>query len=179
MPKHIEPTIPAEIIERKIYLIRGHKVMLDSDLAELYDVETKNLNKAVKRNLERFPEDFMFELTAKEAESLRFQIGTSNVGRGGRRSLPYVFTENGVAMLSSVLTSRRAVHVNVAIMRVFTKIRTLLASHAEVLRRLDKMEEQYDKQFRVVFDAIRELMAPEPVPPKNRIGFRIQEDGEE
>lgn len=175
MSKHIKPTVPAEILERKIYLIRGHKVMLDSDLAELYEVETFNLNKAVKRNLERFPKDFMFQLTVGEEAALRSQIGISKSGRGGRRYLPYVFTEHGVLMLSSVLNSRRAVQVNIAIMRVFVKIRTLVASHADLIRRLDEMEKKYDAQFRVVFEAIRELMAPEPVPSSRRIGFSTDE----
>jgi hypothetical protein len=156
-------------------LIRGHKVMLDVDLAELYAVPTWRLNEAVKRNLERFPDDFMFQLTASEEESLRSQIAISKSGRGGRRYLPYVFTEHGVLMLSSVLNSPRAVQVNITIMRVFVKIRTLLASHGDLLRRLDEMEERYDEQFRVVFEAIRELMAPGPVPPKNRIGFAVAE----
>jgi hypothetical protein len=177
MPKHTEPTVPAEIIERKIYLIRGHKVMLDTDLAELYDVETRALNQAVKRNLGRFPEDFMFQLTAEEEAALSSQIVILKSGRGRHRKyLPYVFTEQGVAMLSSVLNSNRAVQVNIAIMRVFVKIRTLLASHADLLRRLDAMEEKYDEQFRIVFEAIRQLLDPEPVPPKNRIGFAVQED---
>jgi hypothetical protein len=177
MSTHIHPTIPTEIIERRIFLIRGHKVMLDSDLADLYDVETANLNKAVKRNLERFPGDFMFQLSTDEAAALSFQLGMSKPsGSGGRRYLPYVFTEQGVAMLSSVLKSARAVEVNIAIMRVFVKIRTLLASHTDLLRRLDEMEEKYDERFRVVFEAIRELMTPEPVPPKNRIGFAPEPD---
>jgi hypothetical protein len=178
MSKRIKPTVPAEIIERRIYLIRSHKVMLDSDLAELYKVDTRVLNQAVNRNLDRFPEDFMFQLTANEDEALRSQIVTLKSGRGRHRKYyPHVFTEQGVAMLSSVLKSPRAVQVNVAIMRVFVRIRTLMASHTDLIRRLDEMEKKYDKQFRVVFDAIRELMTPEPVPPKNRIGFTPQEDG--
>jgi ORF6N domain-containing protein len=181
MPERIEPTVPSEIIARKIYLIRGHKVMLDRDLAELYQVETRALNQAVKRNLNRFPEDFMFQLTADEEEALRSQsvISNTGTGRGGRRYLPLVFTEQGVAMLSSVLKSDRAVQVNVAIMRVFVKIRTLVASHTDLLRRLDEMEEKYDARFRVVFEAIRDLMKPEPVPPKNRIGFIAPQNDEQ
>jgi hypothetical protein len=165
----LEASIPAEFIERKICLIRGHKVMLDGDLAKLYEVPTKALNQAVQRNLQRFPADFMFQLTAKEAAVLRSQSVTSS--RGGRRYLPYVFTEQGVAMLSSVLKSGRAVQVNVAIMRVFVKIRSLLASQDELLRRLDELEQRNDDRFRIVFEAIEQLLAPEPVPPKNRIGF--------
>jgi hypothetical protein len=163
--------IPSERIEHAIYLIRGEKVMLDHDLALLYGVETKALNRAVKRNLPRFPSDFMFQLTVDEAELLRCQIGTSNEGRGGRRYLPYVFTEQGVAMLSSVLNSERAVLVNIEIMRAFVKLRQLLASNAELSRRLDELESKYDKQFRVVFDAIRQLMAT-PARARKEIGFR-------
>ena len=163
--------IPSEKIEKAIYLIRGEKVMLDRDLALLYGVETKVLNRAVKRNLQRFPPDFMFQLTTKEAESLRCQIGTSNEGRGGRRYLPYVFTEQGVAMLSSVINSERAVLVNIEIMRAFVKLRQMLASNTELSRRLDELESKYDKQFRVVFDAIRRLMST-PVRKRKEIGFR-------
>ena len=168
--------IPIELIERKIYLIRGHKVLLDSDLAGLYEVETANLNKAVKRNIDRFPEDFMFQLTSEEADSLRFQIGMSKTeGRGGRRYLPYVFTEQGVAMLSSVLNSQRAVHVNIEIMRAFVKLRQMLASNAELARKLSTLEKKYDAQFKVVFDAIRQLMAP-PAPKRRQIGFCRDKD---
>jgi hypothetical protein len=163
--------IPSERIESAIYLIRGEKVMLDRDLALLYEVETKVLNRAVKRNLQRFLSDFMFQLTAEEADRLRCQIGTSNEGRGGRRYLPYVFTEQGVAMLSSVLNSERAILVNIEIMRAFVKLRQMLASNAELSRRLDELESKYDKQFRVVFDAIRQLMAT-PVRGRKEIGFR-------
>ena len=145
--------------------------MLDRDLALLYGVETKVLNRAVKRNLQRFPFDFMFQLTSEEAKILRCQIGTSNEGRGGRRYLPYVFTEQGVAMLSSVLNSERAIVVNIEIMRAFVKLRQMLASNAELSRRLDELESKYDKQFRVVFDAIRHLMAT-PVRGRKEIGFR-------
>ena len=163
--------IPDEKIEKAIYLIRGEKVMLDHDLALLYGVETKVLNRAVKRNLQRFPSDFMFQLTAEEADRLRCQIGTSNEGRGGRRYLPYVFTEQGVAMLSSVLNSERAILVNIEIMRAFVKLRQMLASNAELSRRLDELESKYDKHFRVVFDAIRQLMAT-PARGRKEIGFR-------
>lgn len=162
--------IPVELIEKKILLIRGKKVMLDADLAELYQVETFNLNKAVKRNIDRFPQDFMFQLTKQEADSLRFQIGMSKTeGRGGRRYLPYVFTEHGVAMLSTVLNSERAVKVNIEIMRAFVRLRQMLASNAELARKLDALEKKYDAQFKVVFDAIRELMRPLE-PKKKKIG---------
>ena len=129
-----------EIIERRIYLIRGQKVMLDSDLAELYQVPTKRLNEAVKRNFDRFPEDFMFQLTDQETDSLRSQFATSNVGRGGRRYPPYAFTELGVAMLSSVLNSERAVQMNILIMRAFVKLRELLATHKDLARKIEKLE---------------------------------------
>ncbi len=131
--------IPIEIIENKIYMIRNHKVMLDSDLANLYDIETKNLNKAVKRNLDRFPNDFMFQLTDEEWESLRFQFGTSKEGKGGRRFNPYVFTEQGVAMLSSVLNSKQAIAVNVQIMRTFVKLREMALSHSELAKELQEI----------------------------------------
>lgn len=146
--------------------------MLDSDLAELYGVETKALVRAVKRNLDRFPDDFMFQLSAVEFQSLRYHFGTSKA-RGGRRYLPYAFTEHGVAMLSSVLRSRRAVHVNIQIMRAFVALRQMLASHADLAQRLDALERRYDGQFRVVFRAIRELMET-PSPPRKQIGFRSQ-----
>jgi hypothetical protein len=166
--------IPAEVIERKIYLIRGQKVMLDSDLAELYGVTTKRLNEQVRRNLKRFPSDFMFQLSNEEAESLRSQFATSK--RGGRRYLPYAFTEQGVAMLSSVLNSRRAIEVNIQIMRAFVKLREMIASNKELAKRLDELESKYDEQFKVVFDAIRELMAPVD-PKKRKIGFRREREG--
>lgn len=172
--------IPPERIEQRILLIRGHKVMLDSDLAELYGVETKAFNQAVRRNINRFPEDFMFQVTPEESESLRVHFGTSSLRsqfvtskerRGGRRYHPLAFTEQGVAMLSSVLRSQRAVQVNIAIMRAFVKLREMLASHRDLARRLEEMERKYDAQFKVVFDAIRELMKP-PEKPKRKIGFR-------
>jgi hypothetical protein len=162
--------VPEEIIERRIYLIRRQKVMLDSDLAELYLVETKALNRAVKRNRERFPKDFMFRLTPAEVNALRCQFGTSKGQRGGRRYLPCAFTEQGVAMLSSALSSPRAIQVNIVIMRAFVKLRGVMASHEELGRRIDDLEKRCDVKFRSVFDAIRQLMTP-PVPPKRRIGF--------
>jgi hypothetical protein len=170
MAKHSKPALAAEVIEHKIYLIRGHKVMLDADLAELYGVTTGNLNLAVRRNAKRFPLDFMFQLSRQEAQSLLLQNARAK-GRGGRRTPPYAFTEQGVAMLSSVLNSERAIEVNIAIMRAFVRLRALLASHADLARRLEKLEQKYDDQFKEVFEAIREMMEPEPVPPARRIGF--------
>jgi hypothetical protein len=162
--------IPSERIERAIILLRGQKVMLDSDLAALYRVETKQLLRAVKRNRDRFPSDFSFELTQQEFTNLRRQFGTSSSGWGGRRTRPWAFTEQGVAMLSSVLRSKRAVLVNVEIMRAFVRLRELLATHADLARRLDELEKKYDKQFAVVFDAIRQLMA-RPKSEKREIGY--------
>ncbi|MFA5780117.1 MAG: ORF6N domain-containing protein [Elusimicrobiota bacterium] len=158
----------AERIENKIYFIRGQKVMIDHDLATLYGVETKVLIQAVKRNLERFPEDFMFLLTEKEFKILRSQFVTSSWG--GRRYIPYVFTEQGVAMLSSVLRSKRAIQVNIQIMRTFTKLKSLLATHKDLQRKIEEMEKKYDQQFRVVFDAIRALITP-PASKRKKIGF--------
>jgi hypothetical protein len=153
-------------------LIRGQKVLLDTDLAALYRVATKALNRAVKRNLDRFPGNFMFQLTAEESTYLRRQIGTLNVGRGlHRKYRPYAFTEQGVAMLSSVLRSKRAVKVNIEIMRAFVQLRQMLASHADLARKLAELEKRYDAQFKIVFDAIRELMTPREPPGKRRIGF--------
>lgn len=162
--------IPAERIEQAIFLIRGQKVMLDVDLAKLYGVTTFNLNKAVKRNLDRFPDDFMFQLNYQEVRNLIFQFGISSWG--GTRKPPRAFTEQGVAMLSSVLKSKRAVQVNIEIMRAFVKLREMLASHKDLALKLAEMEKKYDSQFKVVFDAIRELMSPIEPPPKPRIGFR-------
>jgi len=158
-----------ERVTRAIVLIRGQKVMLDQDLASLYGVETKALNRAVKRNSGRFPADFMFQLTPDEAENLRYQIGTSRWG--GRRYLPSAFTEQGVAMLSSVLRSERAVRVNIEIMRAFVQLRQMLSSNADLARKLEALEKKYDAQFKVVFDAIRELMSPPAPSRKQRIGF--------
>lgn len=166
----MEVPVPMEVVRGKIYLIRGQKVLLDSDLAEMYGIETKNLNKAVKRNISRFPDDFMFQLTGEESAGLRFQSGTSKTGSGGRRYNPYVFTEQGVAMLSSVLNTDRAVQVNIAIMRAFVQMRELAASNRSIAKRLDELEQKYDAQFRVVFDAIREMMEP-PAKKSRKIGF--------
>ena len=162
--------IPAANIEKKIMLIRGQKVMLDTDLAVLYGVTTFNLNKAVKRNRVRFPDDFMFQLTRQEFANLTFQNGISNAAHGGSRYPPHAFTEQGVAMLSSVLHSPRAVKVNIEIMRAFVRIRQWLASNVELARKLADLEKKYDSQFKIVFDAIRELMRP-PNPPRKKIGF--------
>ena len=159
-------------VERAVRIIRSDKVILDEDLADLYGIETKNLVKAVKRNLDRFPADFMFQLTNQEFKVLRSQIVTSKQGRGGRRTPPYAFTEQGVAMLSSVLNSPRAVQVNIEIMRTFVRLRKILASHADLAERLETLEQKYDEQFRVVFDAIRQLMS-EDVVEKERIGFKV------
>lgn len=162
--------IPAATLEAKIMLLRGQKVMLDSDLAQLYGVTTGNLNKAVNRNRERFPEDFMFQLTRQEVANLIFQNGISSHGYGGRRKPMNAFTEQGVAMLSSVLRSPRAVKVNVEIMRAFVRLRAWLATNAELARKLADLERRYDAQFKAVFDAIRQLMTP-PEPKRRQIGF--------
>ncbi|MSR76949.1 MAG: ORF6N domain-containing protein [Candidatus Omnitrophica bacterium] len=178
MSKTIKPTkTPAihdsEAIEQKIYFIRGRKVMLDSDLALLYGVTTGALIQAVKRNRERFPDDFMQRLTLQEVRALISQNVTSNMGRGGRRSLPYIFTEQGVSMLSSVLKSKRAIQVNIQIMRTFSKIRQMLDAHKDLRQKIEAMEKKYDLQFKVVFDALKQLLEPAPQPekPKRRIGF--------
>jgi hypothetical protein len=170
-----ESLIPVERIERSILLIRGHKVMLSTDLAELYGVEPRILVQAVKRNINRFPGDFMFQLSKEEFSNLKSQIVISSWG-GLRRAAPYAFTEQGVAMLSSVLRSKRAIQVNIEIMRAFVRLRRMLASHADLARKLDSLEKKYDAQFKIVFDAIRQLMTPpEPEPPKKRIGFLVEE----
>lgn len=177
-----------EGIAHAILIVRGHKVMLDTDLAALYGVTAKVLNQAVKRNAERFPDDFMFQLTWDEAQHLRSQTVTLNepasgTGKGSRSQTvtlkrganvkyrPYVFTEQGVAMLSSVLRSERAVQVNIQIMRTFVQLRTMLASSAELRSKLAQLERKYDHQFKVVFDAIRQLMEPPPSKAKKKIGF--------
>jgi hypothetical protein len=167
-------TFPSERIERSILLLRGHKVLLDADLAALYGVTTKRLKEQVRRNRSRFPEDFMFELTSEEVASLRSQFATSNKGRGGRRYAPYAFTEQGIAMLSTVLNSERAIQVNIEIMRAFVRLRQIMASNAQLARKLTELEKKYDAQFKVVFDAIRQLMTP-PQPRKRKIGFLVEE----
>ena len=161
-------------LSARILTIRGHKIILDTDLARLYGVATKALLQAVRRNPERFPADFVFVLTDQEVAGLRSQIVTSNregPGRGGRRTPPFAFTEQGVAMLSSVLRSEQAIRVNVEIMRAFVSMRSLAGQHRELARRLDALESRYDRQFKAVFDAIRELMTPPRPAPKRRIGF--------
>ncbi len=169
--------IPVERIERAILLIRGHKVMLDSDLASLYGVETRALNQAVRRNADRFPGDFIFQLSDEEFENWKSQIVTSNpAAKMGLRKRPFAFTEQGVAMLSSVLRSPRAAAVNVEIMRTFVRLRQMLGSNVELAGRLDELEKKYDARFRAVFDAIRRLMAPPPPPPRQRIGFHTTLD---
>ena len=167
--KKVPGPLVAKAIAGRILMLRGERVLLDADLAQLYGVETKTLNRAVRRHRDRFPHDFMFQLTAEEAGNLRYQIGTSSWG--GRRYLPLAFTEQGVAMLSSVLHSKRAVNANVEIMRAFVQLRQMLSSHADLARKLAALEKKYDAQFKVVFDAIRELMAPPEPPRKRPIGF--------
>ena len=165
--------IPSEKIERRILLVRGQKVLLDRDLAELYGVTTGRLNEQVRRNVRRFPQDFMFQLSHDELENWRSQIAISNpTAKLGLRRRPYAFTEQGVAMLSSVLHSDRAIDVNIAIMRAFVRLREILATHKELARKLEELEQKYDAQFKVVFDAIRQLMIPPTPAEKRRIGFR-------
>jgi hypothetical protein len=192
LPPADQPNPPVDLVERRIHLIRGQKVMLDADLAELYQVPTKRLNEAVHRNPRRFPEDFMFQLTAEDAESLRSQFATSNgkpalrshfvtsnVGRGGRRYLPYAFTEHGVAMLSSVLSSERAVEMNIVIIRAFIKLREVLAGSQEFPRRLEQVETKlvrHGAAIGVLVDEIKKLKQP-VISPKRRIGFVAEDKG--
>jgi hypothetical protein len=167
----MKAVVPIEVIEKRIFVIRGQKVMIDSDLADLYGVQTRVLNQAVKRNLRRFPKDFMFQLSSEEYGVLRSQFVTLKRGRGRHRKyMPYVFTEQGVAMLSTVLNSDRAIEVNIQIMRAFVKLREMIASHKDLAKKLQSLEKKYDAQFKIVFDAIRELMEP-PEPKRTRIGF--------
>jgi hypothetical protein len=168
--------IPIERIARLIFVFREQKVMLDSDLAALYGVTTGNLNKAVKRNSQRFPSDFMFQLAAEEAEDLIFQIGRSK-GRGGRRHRPYAFTEQGIAMLSSVLNSERAIKVNIAIMRAFVKLRQMLYTNRELASKFSELERRvgkHDEEIAAILEAIRQLMAP-PDRSRREIGFHVRE----
>jgi len=167
--------VPREYIEKRIYLIRESKVMLDSDLAALYDVGTGALNRAFKRNRDRFPADFAFQLDEAEYASLVKHVGIAE-GRGGRRYLPYVFTEQGVAMLSSVLKSKRAIYVNIEIMRAFVSLREMLSSNRDLARKLATLEKRYDHQFKIVFDAIRELMTP-PTSKMKKLGFKVADKG--
>ncbi len=186
-----------EIIEKKIYIIRGKKVMLDSDLARLYEVPTKSLNLAVRRNPKRFPPDFMYLLSRQELASLRFQFETSKVesienkevanlrsqivtskrGRGGRRYLTHAFTEQGIAMLSTVLNSERAIQVNIQIMRAFIRLKELIVSNELLRQKIEEMEKKYDQQFQVVFEAIKKLVEPLPGKPKRRTGFDAAKAG--
>src|SRR3989338_10937647 len=174
--------MPSEKILSEILFIRGKKVMLDKDLALLYQVETGSLNRAVKRNLERFPSDFMFQLTKSELQNLRYQFGISNLisqsvtsSRGGRRYLPYAFTEQGVAILSSILNSERAILVNIQIIRTFTKLRELLATNTKLRIKIEKMEKKYNYQLKEVFEILKQLLKkekPKEEKPKTQIGFR-------
>lgn len=163
--------VQIETIEHLILLIRGQRVVLDSSLASLYGVDTKALNRAIKRNISRFPPDFMFQVT-EEAYAMRYQFGTSK-GRGGRRYLPYVFNEHGVLMAATVLNSEKAVHMSILIVRAFVKFRGLLASHKDLSLRLDDLEKKYDKKFSIVFEAIKQLMEPPEELAKEPIGFNI------
>jgi ORF6N domain-containing protein len=163
-------------LEHRIFTIRGHRVMLDVDLAAVYRVLPKRLNQQVKRNRARFPSDFVFQLTANEVERLRLQNATTKRGRGGRRSRPYAFTEHGAVMLASVLKSAVAVDASIQVVRAFVRLRALAEAHKELAEKLDALEAKYDDQFRVVFEAIRQLMAPPPKPRETRIGFHKHED---
>lgn len=163
--------VPTERIESKILFIRGKKVLLDRALARLYGVETKALNQAVKRNIDRFPSDFMFQLSKKEFKIWKSQFVTSVGDTLGLWKLPYAFTEMGIAMLSSVLNSKRAIHVNIQIMRTFTKLREILLTHKQLRDKIESLEKKYDGQFKIVFDAIKQLLEPPPEKPKRRIGF--------
>jgi len=163
--------VPVEIIANKIFLIRGQKVMLGRDLAGLYGVSTGRLNEQVKRNLKRFPDDFMFQLTGDEFKNWKSQIAMSNSDKMGLRRRPFAFTENGIAMLSGVLNSERAIAVNIQIMRTFTQMRRMMLSYKELKEKIEKMESKYDKQFRIVFQALKQLLEPKPVPPARKIGF--------
>jgi hypothetical protein len=164
----INKLVPVERIESRILLIRSQKVMMDSDLAEIYGVPTKTLNQAVKRNIERFPEDFMFQLSEKEFDILRSQFVTAKFAK--RRSFPFVFTEHGAIMLASVINTTTAIYASIQVVRVFIRLRGILATNKELARKLDAMEKKYDKQFAVVFEAIRKLMSP-PDKETKRIGF--------
>jgi phage regulator Rha-like protein len=163
--------IPLEVIERRIYFIRTHKVMLDSDLAELYGVTTKRLNEQVKRNIDRFPADFMFQLNQEESDRLRSQFATSKHGRGGRRYQPYVFTEHGALMLASVLNSEKAIQASIQIVRAFVRLRELLATHRELARKLAEMEKKYNAEFKAIFEVIQQLTEPPEERERKPIGF--------
>ena len=164
--------MPIEVIEKKILLVGGRKVMLDKDLAGLYGVSTGNLNKAVNRNKERFPEDFMVQLSLEEFNNLKFHFGTSSWG--GTRKPPRAFTEQGIAMLSSVLNSKRAIQVNIEIMRTFVKLREMISTHKDLTKKLNELEKKYDGQFQIVFEAVRQILETE-TKPKKKIGFIVKE----
>jgi len=167
------PPLSPGFIERRIYLIRKQKVMLDSDLAELYGVPTKRLNEQVKRNKDRFPADFMFQLTRAEVDALnRSQIATGSQKHRDPRFPPYAFTEHGAVMLANVLKSRTAISASIQVVRAFVRLREILATHKDLARKLEELEKKYDRQFKVVFDAIRALMAPEEPPKQRQIGFQ-------
>ena len=170
----MEATVPTERITTMIYLIRDQKVMLDRDLANLYGVQTKVLKQAVRRNINRFPDDFMFELTDGEFQDWRSQFLTSKGDRMGLRYKPMAFTEQGVAMLSSVLNSDRAINVNIQIMRAFSKLRSMLSSHVELKKKIEAMEKKYDENFKIVFEAIKQLIETD-ARPKKKIGFTVKE----
>jgi len=172
--KNKKSLVPIEQIEKAILLIRGQKVMLDRNLAELYGVETRTLKQAVRRNIKRFPLDFMFELNKKELENWRSQFVISNRDRMGLRYKPMAFTEQGVAMLSSVLNSDRAIDVNIEIMRAFVRLREMLGTHKDLARKLTALEDKYDERFKIVFEAIQQLMTP-PESPRKEIGFKVKE----
>ena len=171
----VRTRITAEEIGQRIFLVRGQKVMLDSDLAELYGVETKALKRAVRRNIGRFPADFMFQLSQEEIRNLRYHFGTSSWG--GPRYLPFAFTEHGAVMLASVLNSTVATQASIQVVRAFIRLREILATHKELAQKLGALERKYDAQFKVVFDAVRKLMEPTPVPPDRRIGFLRKDEG--
>ena len=167
-------TISVDTVATKILLIRGKRVMLDRDIAKLYEVETSQLTRQVRRNIDRFPVDFMFQLTRDELQNLMCQIGISSWG--GTRKLPYAFTEQGIAMLSGVLHSKRAIHVNIQIMRAFTQLRRMLLTNQNLRRKIEAMEKKYDKQFVIVFKAIKQLLEPPSEKEKKIIGFRVYDD---
>ena len=178
----VEAVLADQEITGRIHMVRGFKVMLDRDLAKLYEVETKHLKRQVQRNILRFPKDFMFILTAKELAALRYQFGTSNEPnaseRGGSRVLPMALTEQGIAMLSSVLNSERAIQVNIGIIRVFTRMRELLTAHQDILHKLERIEEKvaaHDEDIGTLFDHIREMLTPTPEQPRQRIGYKNDE----
>jgi hypothetical protein len=177
MPKkETNSLIPDEKIERSILLLRGHRVILDADFAALYGVTTARLNQQVRRNIDRFPEDFAFVLTKAEFDDLKLHFATSSSGWGGRRKPPFAFTEHGALMAANVLKTPTAVTTSVQVVRAFVRLREMLATHKELACRLDELEKKYDAQFQVVFDAIRQLMTPPPTTPKRRIGFRVDDD---